>query len=285
MTAGCTCRPAERQRLAPVGGALRRRSLPPPAAPQVRCARRCRRRRSGLAPELMAVFVQVFLWREFVKERATGDFPGLHVWNRRLRQGFGGGGRCNGHGHEHGARSPRSISRCAANHKQCVKCGKLVSRAAFVCRRCGKRQRIRPRTMLLVLSGCLVAAMFAVAGASALLTRIRDPPEAAPGVAEDGAPRRRCPRAIRPGDRAELWAAYARDAAQADRLLQGPLGRGERDRAFASSGTSRAAWSRGCRRAILRDGQREARDARRPDHGRRDQGASRSRCCAWAAAR
>ena len=58
-------------------------------------------------------------------------------------------------------------------HKQCVKCGKLVSRDAFACRRCGKRQRIRPRTMLLVAAGCLLVGMFAVASASALLTPSR----------------------------------------------------------------------------------------------------------------
>src|SRR6187551_2316287 len=100
-------------------------------------------------------------------------------------------------------------------HKQCMKCGKLVSRAAFACRRCGKRQRIRPRTMVLVFSGCLLAGMFAVASAGALLT-----PPAVPDVAPAwpkmaAAPA--IPKAAAQVTASELWAAYARDAAGADR--------------------------------------------------------------------
>src|SRR5262245_60003309 len=65
------------------------------------------------------------------------------------------------------------------SHRQCVKCGKLVSRAAYACRRCGKRQRLRPRTLLIALSGCLVAGMVAVASAGAFLGA-PNPPETAP---------------------------------------------------------------------------------------------------------
>ena len=62
--------------------------------------------------------------------------------------------------------------------RRCGKCGKLVSAAAYACRRCGKAQRIRPKTILLVLSCGLLVGMFAVAGASALLPQAR-PAEAA----------------------------------------------------------------------------------------------------------
>lgn len=100
------------------------------------------------------------------------------------------------------------------NFRQCIKCGKLVSRAAFACRRCGKRQRIRPRTMVLVLSGCLLAGMFAVASASALLT---PPPvsEVAPAWPKMAAAPA-IPKAAAQVTASELWAAYARDAAAAD---------------------------------------------------------------------
>src|SRR5437667_12786356 len=97
------------------------------------------------------------------------------------------------------------------NHKQCLKCGKLVARAAFRCRRCGKRQRIRPRTMLLALSGCLIGGMFAVASASALMNAPHTQ-EAAPAWPKMAA----APTAAQAANEvtaAELWAAYARNAA------------------------------------------------------------------------
>jgi ribosomal protein L40E len=102
-----------------------------------------------------------------------------------------------------------------SNHKQCMKCGKLVSRAAFACRRCGKRQRIRPRTMLLVLSGCLLVGMFAIASASALLTPPHQPETAPAWPKTAAAPA--IPKASSQVTASELWAAYARDAAEADR--------------------------------------------------------------------
>jgi hypothetical protein len=100
------------------------------------------------------------------------------------------------------------------NHKPCLKCGKLVSRAAFACRRCGKRQRIRPRTMLLALSGCLLVGMFAVATASALLTP-PPVPETAPAWPKMAAAPA-IPKASVEVTASELWAAYARDPAQAN---------------------------------------------------------------------
>lgn len=116
------------------------------------------------------------------------------------------------------------------SYKQCLKCGKLVSRAAFACRRCGKRQRIRPRTMLLVLSGCLVAGMFAMASASALLTPppVQEVAPAWPKMAAAPA----IPKASAQVTASELWAAYARDAAEADHQF--------RDRAVVVSGLVRS---------------------------------------------
>src|ERR1022692_4677661 len=65
--------------------------------------------------------------------------------------------------------------------RRCSKCGKLVSRSAYACRRCGKSQRVRPRTILLCLAGGLMVGMFAVASASALFPQARSA-EAAPAV-------------------------------------------------------------------------------------------------------
>jgi ribosomal protein L40E len=117
-----------------------------------------------------------------------------------------------------------------SDHKQCLKCGKLVSRAAFVCRRCGKRQRMRPRTMLLALSGFIVVGMFAVASASAFLTP-PPVPEAAPTWPKEAAAPM-VPRAASQVTAAELWAAYARDPVQADRQF--------RDKSVAVTGVVRS---------------------------------------------
>jgi ribosomal protein L40E len=117
-----------------------------------------------------------------------------------------------------------------SNHKQCMRCGKLVSRAAFACRRCGKRQRIRPRTMLLVLSGCLMAGMFAIASASALLTPPPQPETAPAWPKTAAAPP--IPKASAEVTASELWAAYGRDAHEADRQF--------RDKAVVVSGVVRS---------------------------------------------
>jgi hypothetical protein len=124
------------------------------------------------------------------------------------------------------ATARRASFSIGTNHKPCAKCGKLVSRAALACRRCGKRQRVRPRTMLLVLSCCLVAGMFAVATASAL--RPAPPaPETAPAWPKMAAAPA-LPKASVQVTAAELWAAYARDPAGADRQF--------RDRSVAVTG-------------------------------------------------
>jgi hypothetical protein len=105
-----------------------------------------------------------------------------------------------------------------ANHRQCTKCGKLLSRAAFACRRCGKRQRIRPRTMLLALTACLLGGMFAIASASAFLTA-PPVPETAPAWPKTAAAPV-VPKAASEVTAAELWAAYVRNPGEADRQFR-----------------------------------------------------------------
>jgi hypothetical protein len=135
-----------------------------------------------------------------------------------------------------------------AHHKRCAKCGKLVSRAVYQCRRCGKRQRVRPRTIMLALAGCLMVGMFAVATASTLFTShpvetaslpiLAGGPEAVPAPTAIG------DATVRPGhtapdtgrsanlSAADLWMEYARDPAGADRRF--------RDRPVVVSGTVRS---------------------------------------------
>jgi hypothetical protein len=131
-----------------------------------------------------------------------------------------------------------------ANHKRCPKCGKLVSRRAFECRRCGKRQRMRPRTILLGLAGGLLAAMFAIAAFSAVSTPSHPAeaatlaggdPARAPAPAAARTARQGATEAAREGSKltaADLWLEYARDPAGADRRF--------RDRPVIVSGTVRA---------------------------------------------
>jgi hypothetical protein len=49
------------------------------------------------------------------------------------------------------------------SHRRCARCAKVVSRRAFVCRRCGKKQRLDPRGVMLALSGLFLLGLFAVA--------------------------------------------------------------------------------------------------------------------------
>jgi ribosomal protein L40E len=106
-----------------------------------------------------------------------------------------------------------------AHQRRCGKCGKLVSRAAYQCRRCGKTQRIRPRTILLGLSAGLIVGMFAVASASALSLRPH-PVEAA--VAPSAVPAHAPISAGRAPEisATDLWSAYTSDAAGADRAYR-----------------------------------------------------------------
>ena len=123
-----------------------------------------------------------------------------------------------------------------AHHKRCGKCGKLVSRAAFMCRRCGTRQRIKPRTIFLVLSVVLVAGLFAAAGVSghvgpsrALEISVAAAAPGAPTVDTVPAPDAAGATSVTAG---ELWAAYVRDPVGADRRY--------RDRSLLVAGTVRS---------------------------------------------
>jgi len=110
-----------------------------------------------------------------------------------------------------------------ASGKRCAKCGKLVSRSAFACRRCGKRQRVRPRTILLLLSLCLLAGMFAVASASVMLGAGHEGASAIPALARRAAPPAATVRNSAHAQEiaaADLLAAYAHDAADADRRFK-----------------------------------------------------------------
>jgi hypothetical protein len=49
------------------------------------------------------------------------------------------------------------------SHRRCARCAKVVSRRALVCRRCGKKQRVNPRTTMLALAGFFLIGLFAVA--------------------------------------------------------------------------------------------------------------------------
>jgi len=122
-----------------------------------------------------------------------------------------------------------------AAQRRCAKCGKLVSRAAYACRRCGKSQRVRPRTILLALAGCLMVGMFAVAGLGSLIGQphaaeaVAQAPLSPAATAED-----RVPSAARAPEisATELWMAYSRDSAGTDRSF--------RDRSLVVTGTVRS---------------------------------------------
>jgi len=121
------------------------------------------------------------------------------------------------------------------HQRRCGKCGKLVSRTAYACRRCGKAQRMRPRTIMLLLSAALMGGMFAVATISAMSpgrAAEAPPPPAATAPAAALAVVARTPALARSISATELWSAYTRDHATADRLY--------RDRSVVISGIVRA---------------------------------------------
>jgi len=107
--------------------------------------------------------------------------------------------------------------------RRCGKCGKLVSRAAYACRRCGKSQRVKPRVILLGLAGCLLVGMFAVASAGSLFGQTRPVESASPvsvypsalASASAGARARASAHAPEIGA-TELWMAYSRDPVGTD---------------------------------------------------------------------
>ena len=97
-----------------------------------------------------------------------------------------------------------------------------MSRSAYACRRCGKSQRVRPRTILLCLAAGLIVGMFAVASASAILPQARS----AEGGAAAKAPTQVQHAVVPvPGRTPEvtatdLWMTYSRDAVAADHLYR-----------------------------------------------------------------
>jgi hypothetical protein len=106
-------------------------------------------------------------------------------------------------------------------HRRCARCGKVVSRRALVCRRCGKQQRVNPRSVMLLVAGVFLIALFSFATANPRLPfgRLRGE---APTPAESVPP----PRAPATGDPSvitaiELWAAYEANPAQADARFNG----------------------------------------------------------------
>jgi len=101
------------------------------------------------------------------------------------------------------------------SHRRCARCSKVVSRRALVCRRCGKKQRINPRSAILGLAGLFVVGLFAVATAS---QRFPFRARSAQGGSESWSPfvvASRDP-AHPTMTAAELWALYNVDNAKAD---------------------------------------------------------------------
>ncbi len=120
------------------------------------------------------------------------------------------------------------------HQRRCGKCGKLVSRTAYACRRCGKFQRVRPKTILLLVSGLLMVGMFAVAAISGSSgSRVAD---AASAPARSPAALAASSRAASGGtleiSAADLWSAYSRDRGAADHSY--------RDRSMTVTGTVRS---------------------------------------------
>jgi hypothetical protein len=108
---------------------------------------------------------------------------------------------------------PARISR-RASHRRCARCGKVVSRRAIFCRRCGKQQRLNPRSLLLGAAGLFLVGLFAVATAAQRLplglARGREAAQPwSPYVAPQGSPSAAL-------TAAELWALYDGDGAAAD---------------------------------------------------------------------
>jgi tRNA_anti-like len=104
-----------------------------------------------------------------------------------------------------------------SSHKRCARCGKVVSSRALNCRRCGKKQRANPRTLLLLLAVAFIGSIFAVTGVmSVSYGRRRDvvgPLSATPGTPLTTAS------TAPAGDRisaVELWEQYSVNAAHAD---------------------------------------------------------------------
>jgi hypothetical protein len=102
-----------------------------------------------------------------------------------------------------------------SGHRRCARCSKVVSRRAIVCRRCGKQQRVNPRTAMLLLSGLFLASLFTVATLGPRLSFGRAHASTAPVDWSPPAPISRDP-SIPSLSAAELWTVYSGDVTKAD---------------------------------------------------------------------
>jgi predicted nucleic acid-binding Zn ribbon protein len=105
------------------------------------------------------------------------------------------------------------------SHRRCARCGKVVSSRALVCRRCGKKQRINPRTTLLFLAGVFLVALFGVATVNQRFPFLRARDVSSTSSFAPGAPVVP-PRVAATGEElisaTDLWGLYNLDAAHAD---------------------------------------------------------------------
>jgi hypothetical protein len=111
---------------------------------------------------------------------------------------------------------PARVSR-RHSHRRCARCGKVVLRRALVCKRCGKKQRVNPRALMLGLAGLFIISLFAFATVSQRMPLGFGRALASPG-AESWSPFVPAPRATARGTltASELWALYNDDVVAAD---------------------------------------------------------------------
>jgi hypothetical protein len=104
------------------------------------------------------------------------------------------------------------------SHRRCSRCGKVVSRRAFVCRRCGKKQRMNPRAAMLGLAGLFLVGLFAVATVNQRIPFGLGRSRAAVAAAEAWSPFVVAARDPSHATltAAELWGLYNADNAKAD---------------------------------------------------------------------
>jgi hypothetical protein len=104
------------------------------------------------------------------------------------------------------------------SHRRCARCSKVISSRALICRRCGKKQRVNPRTTLLLLAGVFLIVLFGVGTVTQRLPFFRSREAAA--LAWPSAPTSPLVReGALPKDgitAKELWGLYNIDAARAD---------------------------------------------------------------------
>lgn len=109
----------------------------------------------------------------------------------------------------------------STGHRRCLRCGKVVSRRALACRRCGKKQRVNPRSVMLLVAGVFLIAVFAIGTVGARLPLIARLRGEALGRSVATAPVSRPAPAAGTMTAAELWASYGADPAAADARWKG----------------------------------------------------------------